>query len=136
MTRRGSRRLSAPASPRCARKRESAASRIEQVLKRMRSASARAAASRYPSDSSMPFIRSESCSFIWHPKVVTWYRFTAFTLALLRVLDRARLPDDGDLDLARELELLLDLAGDLVREQGGAVVVELTRRNHDADLAP
>jgi DNA invertase Pin-like site-specific DNA recombinase len=43
-------------------------------LKRMRSASARAAASRYPSDSSMPFIRSESCSFIWHPKVVTWYR--------------------------------------------------------------
>ncbi len=24
------------------------------------------------SDSSMPFIRSESCSFIWHPKVVTW----------------------------------------------------------------
>ena len=24
------------------------------------------------SDSSMPFMRSESCSFIWHPKVVTW----------------------------------------------------------------
>src|SRR3954470_19264144 len=22
----------------------------------------------------MPFIRSESCSFIWHPKLVTWYR--------------------------------------------------------------
>ena len=21
----------------------------------------------------MPFMRSESCSFIWHPKVVTWY---------------------------------------------------------------
>src|SRR3954447_13016839 len=29
----------------------------------------------------MPFIRSESCSFIWHPNVVTWKRFTA----LLRV---------------------------------------------------
>ena len=25
----------------------------------------------------MPFIRSESCSFIWHPKVVTWKRFTS-----------------------------------------------------------
>ena len=24
------------------------------------------------SDSSIPFMRSESCSFIWHPKVVTW----------------------------------------------------------------
>jgi len=24
----------------------------------------------------MPFIRSESCSFIWQPNVVTWYRFT------------------------------------------------------------
>ena len=24
----------------------------------------------------MPFMRSESCSFIWHPKVVTWKRFT------------------------------------------------------------
>src|SRR4051795_8942113 len=86
----------------------------------------------------MAFIRSGSCSVIWHPKVVTWCCFRAATLALglLRVLDRARLPDHGYLDLARELELLLDLAGDLVREQGGAVVVELTRRNHDADLAP
>src|SRR5436190_14455158 len=85
----------------------------------------------------MPFIRSESCSFIWHPKVVTWYCFTASTLALglLRVLDRARLPDDGHLDLARELELLLDLARDLVREQRRGVVVELARRHHDADLA-
>ena len=34
-------------------------------------------ASLYPSDSSMPFMRSESCSFIWHPKVVRWYVFTA-----------------------------------------------------------
>src|SRR2546423_781591 len=25
----------------------------------------------------MPFMRSESCSFIWHPNVVTWYRFIA-----------------------------------------------------------
>ena len=38
----------------------------------MRSAWERSSHSRYPSDVSMPFIRSESCSFIWHPKVVTW----------------------------------------------------------------
>jgi hypothetical protein len=24
----------------------------------------------------MPFMRSESCSFIWQPKVVRWYDFT------------------------------------------------------------
>ena len=24
----------------------------------------------------MPFMRSESCSFIWHPNVVTWNAFT------------------------------------------------------------
>ena len=29
----------------------------------------------------MPFMRSESCSFIWHPKVVTWKVFTALTAA-------------------------------------------------------
>jgi len=29
-----------------------------------------APASSYPSDSSMPFMRSESCSFIWQPNVV------------------------------------------------------------------
>src|SRR6185436_11260965 len=65
------------ASPRWPARRLSAFSRIEQVLKRIRSASPRSPASLYPSDSSMPFIRSESCSFIWHPKVVRWYVFTA-----------------------------------------------------------
>ena len=25
----------------------------------------------------MPFMRSESCSFIWHPKVVRWYLFAS-----------------------------------------------------------
>jgi hypothetical protein len=34
--------------------------------------------------------------------------------ALLGVLNGARLADDRDLDLARILELVLDLAGDLV----------------------
>src|SRR3954454_19079408 len=96
----------------------------------MRSASARSATSAYPSDSSMPFMRSESCSFIWHPKVVTWKRF----MRLSSVVGRARLPDHGDLDLARVLELLLDLAGDLVAQQNGAVVVERAGHDHDADL--
>src|SRR3954447_4307124 len=79
----------------------------------------------------MPFMRSESCSFIWHPKVVTWKRFTALT----SVVGRARLPDHGDLDLSRVLELLLDLARDLVAEQHRAVVVERAGHDHDADLA-
>ena len=33
----------------------------------------------------MPFIRSESCSFIWHPKVVTWKRFGGARMAVGRV---------------------------------------------------
>ena len=32
----------------------------------------------------MPFIRSESCWFIWHPNVVTWNVFTADTLLARR----------------------------------------------------
>src|SRR4051812_21856040 len=120
MTRSGSSRLSLRASYRCATKRSSAFSRIEQVLNRIRSASARWGTSAYPSDSSMPFMRSESCSFIWHPKVVTWKRFMPVRRVSAprrgadrsaRVVGRARLPDHGDLDLARVLELLLDLAG-------------------------
>src|SRR5215213_11749231 len=82
----------------------------------------------------MPFMRSESCSFIWQPNVVTWKRFAA-DIALTSVVGGPRLPDDRHLDLARVLELLLDLAGDLVREQDGAVVVERARLDHHADLA-
>src|SRR3954454_15997441 len=77
ITRSGSSVFSRLASPRWPTRRLSAFSRIEQVLKRIRSAPARSPASLYPSDSSMPFMRSESCSFIWHPKVVRWYVFTA-----------------------------------------------------------
>src|SRR4051812_49739250 len=79
----------------------------------------------------MPFMRSESCSFIWQPKVVTWKRF----MALSSVVGGPGLPDDGDLDLAGVLELLLDLAGDLVAEQDRAVVVERAGDDHHADLA-
>src|SRR3954468_18858662 len=81
----------------------------------------------------MPFMRSESCSFIWHPKVVTWKRLAA--MALSSVVGRPRLPDHGDLDLPGVLELLLDLARDLVREQDRAVVVQRAGLDHDADLA-
>src|SRR4051812_20477394 len=88
----------------------------------------------------MPFMRSESCSFIWHPKVVTWNAFIRAARVLARdasagVVRRPRLPDHRDLDLAGVLELLLDLPGDLVREQDGAVVVEGAGVEHDADLA-
>src|SRR3954454_14012884 len=82
-------------------------------------------------DSSMPFMRSESCSFIWQPKVVTWKRF----IWLSSVVGGPGLPDHGDLDLAGVLELLLDLARDLVAQQHRAVVVERARDDHHADLA-
>src|SRR5215213_5103236 len=79
----------------------------------------------------MPFLRSESCSFIWHPKVVTWNLMT-----LPSVVRRPRLADHRHLDLPGILELLLDLAGDLVREEHRAVVVQRPRLDHHADLAP
>src|SRR5215213_11656191 len=84
ITRCGSSAFSRLASPRWPTRRLSAFSRIEQVLNRIRSAPARSPASLYPSDSSIPFIRSESCSFIWHPKVVRWYVFTAPRIDLRR----------------------------------------------------
>ena len=68
----GSRRLAARASIRCATRRSSAFSRIVQVLKTRKSASSAEPASPSPSDSSRPLMRSESCTFIWQPNVVTW----------------------------------------------------------------
>src|SRR5215218_7144198 len=56
-------------------------------------------------------------------------------VGLTSVVGGPRLPDDGHLDLAGILELLLDLARDLVREQDGAVVVERAGLHHHADLA-
>src|SRR3954451_25033897 len=55
---------------------------------------------------------------------------------LLRVIDGPALADDRDLDLARIFELVLDLAGDLVREEDGGAVVDLLRLDEYADLAP
>src|SRR5215211_9254453 len=48
--------------------------RIVQVLNTSTSASSRERASPSPRSSSKPLIRSESCAFIWQPKVVTKYR--------------------------------------------------------------
>src|SRR5215211_8652013 len=50
-------------------------------------------------------------------------------------VDRARFADHRHLDLSRVLEVALDLAGDLVREQHGSVVVDLLRLHEHADLA-
>src|SRR3954447_8783622 len=86
MTRSGSRRFSAAAWRRYCTKRSSAFSRIEQVLKRISSASCWSATSASPSDSSIPFMRSESCSFIWHPNVVTWNDFMRCWRVVVRAI--------------------------------------------------
>src|SRR5436305_2845022 len=57
----------------------------------------------------------------------------AFTL--LREIDRPALPDHRDLDLARVLELLLEVTRDPVREERGGVVVHLLGLDDYADLA-
>src|SRR5688572_17911232 len=51
---------------------------MQHVLSTITSASSGCSAGRSPSASSSPTIRSESCSFIWHPKVRT-----AYVLALM-----------------------------------------------------
>src|SRR5262245_49913500 len=55
---------------------------------------------------------------------------------LLGVFDRAGLPDDRDLDLARVGQLLLDLLDDVAREACRGEVVDLFGSHEDADLAP
>jgi hypothetical protein len=52
----------------------SAFSRMQQVFSTTTSASSRLSVGSMPSASSNPAMRSESCSFIWHPKVRTRYR--------------------------------------------------------------
>src|SRR5215208_7271685 len=60
----------------------------------------------------------------------------ASTQASLRDVDRARLPDHRHLHLARVLEVVLDLARDLVREQDRSVVVDLVWLHDHANLPP
>src|SRR3712207_659014 len=47
---------------------------MQHVLRTTTSASSSPSAAVIPSASSSPAMRSESCSFIWHPKVRTRYR--------------------------------------------------------------
>src|SRR6478609_6737847 len=53
----------------------------------------------------------------------------------LGVVDGARLPDDGDLDLTRVLELVLDAARDVLREPDRLFVRDLLALHHDANFA-
>src|SRR3954451_3701963 len=55
--------------------------------------------------------------------------------ALLRVLDRARLADHRDLDLARVGQVVLDLLDDVPREAGRREVVDLLGTDEDPHLA-
>ena len=59
--------------PRLPYRRLSAFSRMQQVFKTTTSASSSPDATSMPSASSRPAMRSESCSFIWHPKVRSRY---------------------------------------------------------------
>src|SRR5262249_46147912 len=56
--------------------------------------------------------------------------------SLLRVLHCPTLPNHGDLDLSGVLELALDLARDLVREQRRLVVSDLRGLHDHPDLPP
>ena len=51
------------------------------------------------------------------------------------VVDGSGLADHGHLDLAGVVELLLDLAGDLVRHEDGVVIADLLRLHDHPDLA-
>src|SRR5690349_19046298 len=75
----------------------------------------------------MPFMRSESCSFIWHPNVVTWKRFTA----LVRVSRGAKVQAGWQNRGMRELATpLSDLAA---RQHGVVSVQQLTELRLDKD---
>ncbi len=65
----GRRSRSALRLPRCPKNRLSAFSRMQQVLKTTTSAASSRSILTSPSARSAPARRSESCSFIWHPKV-------------------------------------------------------------------
>src|SRR5512146_899100 len=54
---------------------------------------------------------------------------------LLGVLDGSGLANDGDLDLARVGQLVLDLLDDVAGEPGRGQVVDLVRPDEDPDLA-
>src|SRR2546426_3442715 len=114
----------------------SAFSRIAHVLSTITRASDASSVGDIPSDSSRPPIRSESCSFIWHPKVRIRYFCSIGPQAtrLPGVLGRADLADHRDLDLAGVLELLLHLFRDVPRDHLCGEVVDRLGLDQDADL--
>ena len=75
-------------------------------------------------------MRSESCSFIWHPKVRTGTRLAssqAIYQGYLAYSTARSLPHDRDPDLARVLQLLLDLLGDVAGQDLGGQIVDVRR---------
>src|SRR6266545_3999347 len=129
--------------PRLPYSRLSAFSRTAHVFNTTTWASVASSARTYPSDSSRPAIRSESCSFIWHPKVRIRYRPLIATPGYPRrdrgsprELDRPGLAHHGDLDLARVLELLLHLFGDVAGHHLSLEVVDVDGLDHHPDLPP
>ena len=67
-----------------------------------------------------------------HPYQV---RHLFYSLWLFRVLGGAAFADHADLDLAGVIQLVLDLLGDVAREQNHCIVGYLVRVDDDADLA-
>ncbi len=55
--------------------------------------------------------------------------------ALSGIFHRPHLPDDRDLDLPGVVQLVLDLGGDVLGDQGGPVVGDLLALDDDPDLA-
>src|SRR5213593_2906039 len=89
-----------------------------------------------PSACSTPAMRSESCSFIWHPKVRIRYRRSIGPRLLPGELRGAGLTNDRDADLPGVLQLLLHLLRDIACHHLRLEVVDLLRRDHHPNLAP
>ena len=76
----------------------------------------------------MPRIRSESCSFIWHPNVVTWYRIR------IRAVSRTSIMTAGAPAAIRRVVIAVTINGD--GPQGivhGAGFLSGRRRRYDAE---
>src|SRR5262245_41187530 len=69
-------------------------------------------------------------------RAISSFSETSASPPLLRIVDGASLADDGDFDLSRIFELVLDSSGDVLREPDRFFVGDLLAFDHDADLAP
>src|SRR5829696_4239184 len=77
-----------------------------------------------------PFAGFPSPARSLRPITIAWVPWAR----LLRVLDGARLADDGDLDLARVGQVVLDLLDDVAREARRGEVVDLLGADEDPHL--